>query len=380
MTPPRVVVISHACVVDVNQEPFLALSKRGVPVHIIAPKQLRTDIRGTIAFRALPGIDATPLSVRLGGFRPGLKQAGVHLIVYSGLLQTIKGLQPDVLYAEAEPWSLSAWQVARIARRLKIPFAFHQSQNVDKRLPAPFERIRRRVLDRAAGATVRLEGPDRILRTQGFRRPTLQIPNVVDPARFENALPRFPGLERPVWGFVGRLVPEKGIIEFVNASVKARSRTGKGSILVAGDGPLATDAKRIADDAAIPSVFAGSIEHAHVGGVFASMDVVAVPSYATKDWKEQFGRVVIEANAAGVAVAATECGALGDTVRATGGGIVVAERDEGALADALAMLSEDLEYRQRLAATGRRAVHERFTPDAVAASLESFFTMLKEDR
>ncbi|MHB8510931.1 MAG: glycosyltransferase family 4 protein [Actinomycetota bacterium] len=375
-----IAVVSHACVVDVNQEPFLALAQRGVGVHLIAPKELQTDVRGKIEFSSLPGVQSNPLPIRIGGFRKGVKQAGVHLIVYRGLRKTIEQLKPDLLYVEEEPWSLSTWQVRKVASRLGIPFVFHQSQNIDKRLPLPFERIRRRVLKSAAGATVRLAAPEKILRDQGFAKPLLQIPNVIDPSRFEHAKPTHLGLERPVFGFVGRLVAEKGVLEFLDAVAYARRMNGAGSALVVGDGPLADVARARATALEIPSEFVGSIAHGAIASAFASMDILVAPSLETKTWKEQFGRVVIEANAAGVPVIATDCGALPDTVRATGGGIVVPQRDGQALGDALAKLGIDREERLRLSATGQAAVRERFTHDAVAAKLDEFFRMLKGTR
>lgn len=374
---PRIVVVSHACVVDVNQEPFLALAARGVPVHVIAPKQLRTDVRGVISFSALDGIQATPLATRIGGFRRGVRQAGVHLILYRGLGAAVASLQPDVLYAEEEPWSFTTLQVARLARRMGIPYAFHQSQNVDKKLPPPFETIRRRVLSTAAGATVRLDGPAEILRRHGFDKPMLQIPNTVDPSRFEGARAAYPSLERPVYGFVGRLVPEKGIMDFLRAVASIRAHTGAGSALVAGQGPMEAEARGFAAQSGVPVTFTGPVEHGAIAGVYASMDVCAIPSRATKSWREQFGRVVIEANATGVAVVATNSGALGDTVRATGGGVVVPEGDEAALASTLGRLGTDAAERARYAAAGRDAVRERFTAAAVAGRLHEFFLQLE---
>lgn len=369
-----VVVISHACVVDVNQEPFLALAQRGVRVHVIAPRSLRTDIRGTIAFRALDGIDATALPVRIGGFRRGVKQAGVHMILYSGLRDAVRAQRPDLLYVEEEPWSFTAMQAARIARDLGIPLVFHQSQNVAKTLPPPFESIRRRVLRQAAGATVRLEGAARVLRESGFAKPMLPIPNVIDPSRFERAAASHSDLPRPVAGFVGRLVEEKGIMDFVRAAATA----GVGTALIAGDGPLRDRAREAASAAGLNAIFAGSVEHDRIASVFASLDLLVVPSRTTRGWKEQFGRVVIEANAAGVPVIVTDCGALGDTVHATGGGIVVPEDDPAALTAAIDRLSGDAAERARLGDAGRTAVRERFTPDAVAKDLHEFFAHLEE--
>jgi glycosyltransferase involved in cell wall biosynthesis len=372
-----VVVVSHACVVDVNQEPFLALARRGVRVRVIAPDALRTDIRGTIRFAALDGLDTVALPIRSGGYGPCTKQAGVHLISYKHLASAVAGAQPALVYAEEEPWSFTTWQVARLARRLGVPFAFHQSQNVAKRLPPPFEAMRRSILRRAAGATVRLEGPASILRDQGFHKPLLSIPNVVDPARFD-ATPAYPNLKGPVLGFVGRLVHEKGVLAFLRAAAAAIGT--KGSVLVAGDGPLAYEARRLSSSLNLNAVFTGPVAHGEIGGVFASMDVVAVPSRTTKGWKEQFGRVVVEANAAGVPVVVTECGELPATVRATGGGIVVGENDDAALAGALMSLASDRKLRAKLGETGRRAARERFTPEAVAADLDEFFRKLVVQR
>jgi glycosyltransferase involved in cell wall biosynthesis len=267
-------------------------------------------------------------------------------------------------------------QAARIAREIGVPFVFHQSQNVAKRLPPPFESIRRRVLREAAGATVRLQGAARVLRDAGFAAPMLSIPNVVDPARFDGATPLHPGMARPVFGFVGRLVAEKGIADFIDAAAAA----GAGSALIAGDGPLRARAEAAARRAGLDARFTGSVPHAAVAGIFASIDVLAIPSRTTRGWKEQFGRVVIEANAAGVPVVATECGALGETVRETGGGIVVGEGDPVALAAALRRLGDDETERVRLGETGRTAVRERFTPEAVAKDLHEFFTRLEDDR
>ncbi|HVL88848.1 MAG TPA: glycosyltransferase family 4 protein [Actinomycetota bacterium] len=370
-----VVVVSHACVVDVNQEPFRALAGRGVRVHVIAPKALRTDIRGTIPFRALDGVDATALPVRIGGFRRGVRQAGVHMILYAGLREAIRGQEPTLIYVEEEPWSFTAMQVDRIARELGVPFAFHQSQNVAKRLPPPFESIRRRVLREAAGATVRLEGAARVLRASGFTGPMLSIPNVIDPSRFDAASPMLPGLPRPVAGFVGRLVEEKGVMVFLRAAAAAKA----GCVVVAGDGPLRARAEAEATRLGLDARFLGSVAHDAVAQVFAAVDVLVIPSRTTRGWKEQFGRVVIEANAAGVPVVATECGALGDTVRATGGGIVLAGGDPQGLAAAVAALAHDDQRRRRLGDAGRAAVRARFTPEAVAKDLHEFFARL-EDR
>src|SRR5690606_33812669 len=77
----------------------------------------------------------------------------------------------------------------------------------------------------------------------------------------------------------------------------------------------------------------GPIHPDRIAGFYDSVDVLAVPSIPTASWTEQFGRVAVEAMAAGVPVVSSDAGALPDVVG--GAGIVVAAGDDEALADAL---------------------------------------------
>lgn len=386
MEPLRVLAVSHAAVVDVNQEPFDALGRAGARVTLVAPRALVTDIRGRVIFRALDGFAGrlVTLPVAIGGYRRWLGgQRGIHLILYRGLRRTVLAERPDVLFVEEEPYSLAAWQCARAAARAKIPFVIHENQNVARRLPPPFEAIRRFVLARAAGVTVRNRAAADLVRGLGFEGPVGELPHAVDPARFAaspsespppvlagNSLP-MPGL---VVGFVGRLVPEKGIRECVEAVAAARARGVTCSLVVIGDGPLLDEARARAEALSVPAVFTGALPHDEVPSWYGRFDLVAVPSRTTPTWKEQFGRIVIEANAAGVPVVASGSGELPATVASTGGGVVVPEGDARALADAIEMLLRDTDRRRALGAAGKAAVEQRFTPDAVGAELLRFLT------
>lgn len=363
----RVLVVSHAAVIDVNQEPFDALARAGADVVIAAPARLRTDLRGPVALRALAGSRARlhPLRVVFGGYSRALGgQRGIHLIVYAGLGRAIAAAQPDVIFVEEEPYSLAAAQCARIAAQRGLRFVVHQNQNLARRLPGPFELIGRGVLLRAAGVTVRNRAAEEQVRARGFRGPVLSFPHAIDPARYAGAAPAI-DLPRPVVGFVGRLVHEKGILDLIDAMPVS----GAGSLLVVGDGPLRAEAEARAASRGVRAHFAGAVAHADVPAWYAAMDVVAIPSRATATWTEQFGRIVIEANAASVPVVATACGELPNTIAATGGGIVVGNEP---LADALRTYVDDEARRRADGARGRDAVCARFSIDAVGRSLHAF--------
>ena len=364
----RIAVISHAAVIAANQEPFAALAAAGADVTVIAPRSLATDLRGRVHLEALRGSNARiiGLPVLLGGYRRWLGgQRGIHVIVYQRLAKALDAIRPDVVFLEEEPYSFAALQTMLWCRSRRIPFVVHQNQNLKRRLPPPFPMIGAQVLRAAAGATVRNRSAERLLRAQGFKGPIIDFPHAVDAARY--AIDgNDPSLTRPVVGFVGRLVPEKGLCELIEALGAVRAQA-PASLLVVGDGPQRVECEARAHRALVPARFLGAIAHDAVPAWIRAMDLVVVPSQPTATWTEQFGRVPIEANAAGVPVIVSDAGELPATVEATGGGLVAASGEE--LQRHLVMLLTDADARTRLGDTGRTGVRERFTHRAIARTL-----------
>lgn len=383
----RVAVVSHAAVLGVNAEPFAALAECGAEVTLIVPESLKTDLRGTVTLERLPGFGGKmiPLRVHLGGYRKILGgQRGIHVITYRGLGKALDACKPQVVFVEEEPYSFAAGQVARWCRSRRIPFVVHQNQNLPRSLPLPFEKIRRLVISRAAGCTVRNEDAAVRLREHGFDGPIAYFPHAIDPARYAVS-PADPELPRPVVGFVGRLVPEKGILDLVDALAALRRASGdqassRASLLVVGDGAMRAEAETRAKAANVPARFIGAVEHDTVPRWYPAMDVVVVPSRSTETWTEQFGRVPIEANAAGTPVVVSDGGELPATVQATGGGLVYALSDPRALDAALARILDDPALRGRLSAAGLAGVHEKFTHLAVASRLYGLLSEVKAVR
>ncbi|RPI51817.1 MAG: glycosyltransferase, partial [Chloroflexi bacterium] len=98
---------------------------------------------------------------------------------------------------------------------------------------------------------------------------------------------------------------------------------------------------------------------------YRQLDVLVVPSRTRPNWKEQFGRVAVEAMACGVPVVGSDSGeiphVLGDA------GLIFAEDDVAALGGHLVRLMQDAGLRAELAGKGRRRVLEHYTQARVAA-------------
>jgi glycosyltransferase involved in cell wall biosynthesis len=87
----------------------------------------------------------------------------------------------------------------------------------------------------------------------------------------------------------------------------------------------------------------------------------------TPSVKEQFGRVIIEAQGCGVPVVGARSGAIPDVIGE--GGWVTPERDPAALASLIEAIHADPRDRQEKAAAALENVRLRFTYDAIAGQL-----------
>jgi len=143
--------------------------------------------------------------------------------------------------------------------------------------------------------------------------------------------------------FVGRLSPEKGILDLVQAADGI-------PLTVAGDGPLRDR---------VPGAL-GFVQHTALLPLYERAAVVAVPSH-----REGFGVACAEAMAHARPVVASAVGGLLDLVVDGETGVLVPPRDVPALRGALERLLADPDLRRRLGEAGRARVQERFSWPAV---------------
>jgi glycosyltransferase involved in cell wall biosynthesis len=111
-------------------------------------------------------------------------------------------------------------------------------------------------------------------------------------------------------------------------------------------------------------VFTGPQPSTAMPRIMRGLDVLVGPSLTTARWKEQFGRMLVEAMACGVAVIGSDSGEIPNVIGEAG--LVVSEGDAGALRAALSRLRDDPGERRRLGALGRARVLELFTQGAIA--------------
>jgi glycosyltransferase involved in cell wall biosynthesis len=364
----RLLVVSHPSVVSVNQEVYRELQDRGWDVTIVLPSRWRSEYsQRDIAPQVLDGLEAslrrTPVALR------GRPQRHFYL---AGCRALARSARADVAFVEAEPFSFAATQWGRALKRLGVPFGVQCAENIDRHLPLPVRAMRSRVLREAAFVAARSDSAGRLARAWGARGEVALAPHAVPPWHDVPA-PR----ERPFTvGYAGRLVPSKGLLDLLAAVRRLEEPV---ELLLIGDGeqraqlegqPIPGSRVRVRDD----------LGHDEMAAGYAQLDVLALPSHTTPTWKEQFGRVIVEALWCGVPVVGSDSGEIPWLIELTGGGLVYPEGDSEALAARLAELREQPARRRELAGAGRAVVEQMFSVPAATDALERLLLDALEER
>lgn len=367
----RVLCVSHTAVSRaagrLRYQPLVGATD--IDLHLVVPE--RWEEFGRVIVADPPGADGATvhaLPVRW----PRAWRASWYLHHYPALGALIEELAPDIIHLWEEPWSIVALQTIGIRNR-KVPRAaivMEVDQNICRRLPLPFELIRKRVLKQTDFVMARSTDAVSVVRASGYGGATSLIGYGVDRSVFRpmdrlRARSRF-GFSDFIIGYVGRVVREKGLSDAIDALSRTSKRVG---LAILGEGParpeLEAQASKLGVGDRVRFLPWGPPEQ--VAEFIAAADAIILLTRTMPRVKEQFGRVIIEAHACGVPVIGSTCGAIPDVVGA--GGWIIPERDANRLAALLDELAGDRLRLEAAGAAGERQVSDRFSFDAIARIL-----------
>lgn len=285
-----------------------------------------------------------------------------HWWGYHRLGPILRQVQPRVLHVASEPWGIGVIQslALRELGRTDARISVHGADNIWWHGHALEQKARgavlRVVLPRLDGYCSWNEEGVSLAVDHGLRSsvPTAVLPAVVPhPRRFPAVsrdertrlreslgLPR----HRVIVSFIGRLSPEKGVFDLLDA---VRHLHSDAYVAIWGSGTLAQDVAVHAAQARNRIGFFGSLDPDEVPAALSASDIIVVPSRTTVELKEQFGRIVLEAMLASRPVIAYSTGSLPELVGSAG--VLVDEGDVAALATAIDALAQDDRQRARLA-------------------------------
>ena len=298
-----------------------------------------------------------------------------HRSLYHTLGFDIRRSAPDIIHAEEEPDSLAALQVA-IARRLEAPRArliLNSWQNVNRRKRPAVSLVLGATLAASDAVICGSQGAVTVLREMGYRKPAPVIPALALDAGFFRR--RHVARVAPDFtvGCIARLVPEKG----VDTAVRALAALGAPATLaVVGVGPARPALEELARTLGVGASvrFLGPRDPDGVAGFLSAIDVLVVPSRSSPVWKEQFGRVIVEAMGCGTPVVGSASGAIPEVMG--NAGLLFPEDDAPALAERLRELRESPARRDELSRLGREWALSAHSPAQRAAQTIEFYHRL----
>jgi glycosyltransferase involved in cell wall biosynthesis len=307
-------------------------------------------------------------------FRAG----GLHFLLNARLSESLNKFSPEAIICGGYNY-VASWQAQMWARRRRVRFVLWSESNAQdaRGQRKPVEFLKAHFRKRCDGFVVPGKSAFEYLRLLGAPAEMIfAAPNAVDnaffaaqaeeaerqPAAFREKL----GLPRRFILFVGRLVPEKGVFELLEAYAKLESglRAEVGMVFV-GDGlsreDLAQQAKRISPGAVC---FPGFAQREDLAGLYALAEALVLPTHS-----DPWGLVVNEAMACGLPIIVSSvAGCSVDLVEDGWNGYVVPPRDSEKLSVAINSLMRQPELKQRMSMRSLERIRN-YSPEACADGL-----------
>lgn len=355
----RVLMVSKACLVGAYQTKLEEMAKFDeVELMVVVPPVWR-DPAGDIPLERnhTNGYQLVVDPIRLNG--------EFHFHYYPKLKQRLAAFKPHILHIDEEPYNLATWLAVRQGQAVGAKTLFFSWQNIHRTYPPPFRWLEKHVLSQVDGAIMGNEAAGQVWRKKGYTGDYAVIPQFgVNPDIFQAHRERDKGRSFTIGSTNRRLVPEKGVDLLLRAAV---GLPGVWQIHIAGDGPARRDLEQLAQELGIANRvhFDGVIASSQMPAYLQQLDVLVLPSRTLPNWKEQFGRVLVEAMACEVAVIGSDSGEIPNVIGEAG--LTFPEDDLNALHDRLLEVLQTEGLRDELGQRGRQRVLTNYTQAQIAA-------------
>ena len=207
---------------------------------------------------------------------------------------------------------------------------------------------------------------------EAFRRfvgstPVFAFPNAIDCAPYAGLSRRGSAPQEPLGLlYIGRLVPEKGLAELLEALSLARGSGVETVLVIAGAGPQERALRKLVAGQHLRHVhFVGPVRGATKMSVLERADVFVLPTYHV----EGLPYALLESMAAGVPAITTRVGAIPELVDDGVSGVLIEPRSARALAAAICGLAGDRAALDRMGAAAHAAIMARYSIGRLAAEL-----------
>jgi len=371
----RVLIVSHAYVVGVNQGKLNAIAETGkADVGLLAPSNWKASEWNRLLPLETPYSNLYLYSapVALTG------RGGAYMYAPWDLWRVLNDFKPDIIQVEEEVFSLSTFELAIWSRLMGIPMVVFGWENLERRLPLLRWWICQFVLKTAKAIIPGNQDGANIMRQWGYSGLLEVMPQMgVDPDFFS---PRERTVSAPVdgsdggdrpfnIGFLGRLAHSKGIDLIFAALRELRQRGLNVCVTLCGSGADEATLRQEAENQQVADsvIWRGAVRHEQAPKELGAFDVLVLPSRTTPGWKEQFGHVLIEAMAMGIPVVGSTSGEIPNVIGRSD--LVFQEEDVQGLTLILERLIQDPQWWQQTSEYGLNRVDQHYSHQRIAERL-----------
>jgi glycosyltransferase involved in cell wall biosynthesis len=320
-----------------------------------------------------PGVGTLTLEQRYTtGYRmavlPMWLNGHFHVHFYPGLKRLVELIKPDIFHIDEESFNFATFQAMQLGVQHRARCCFYNWANIERRYPPPFSTFEHYTLKHAAAAIAGNHEAAAIIQRHGYDGPIHVLPQFgVDPDLFYPAAtpPDSEADQAFRIGYFGRMVESKGVLDLIEALAQLPSFV---QLLLIGDGELLPkiEARIVELDLHERVTIRPRVPSGDVPQEMRRLHAFVLPSRTTPRWKEQFGRVLIEAMASGVPPVGSNSGEIPHVI--ADAGLIFQEGDSTDLAAKLRLLIEQPDLRAELARIGRARALDHYTQRALARS------------
>ncbi|UCE03770.1 MAG: glycosyltransferase family 4 protein [Candidatus Latescibacterota bacterium] len=304
--------------------------------------------------------------VDLGRYPFRLRRTAPHLVHLHSSFDR-KAILRDVAFAVA----------TRLFRR-PLLLQWHGSETELLRTRSPLWWVASRLLLRSVDALAVLSTEERRdVQQSGFRRPCHVVKNSVDLSLYTQGVDLHSQLgippAVPLFLFIARLIPAKGLLDAVEALARMRSQASH--LIVVGDGPSRAPAEERARRLRLHERihFVGQVTEEEARCFYCGCDVLVLPTYHA----EGFPMSIFQAVASGMGIVTTRIRAAADHLREPDNCLFVPARDPDALASVLEQLLSEPQLLRAMRAANRR-LSSHFERHVVASEFAEIYATLLE--
>ncbi|MFA6262964.1 MAG: glycosyltransferase family 4 protein [Candidatus Babeliales bacterium] len=373
----KVLVVSHTYISPINRDKWKFFARRHPSVSLLVayPGHWPSCLFSHQATTETPLPNCSFIALDTFGAGNEL----VYIYKPQPLYNVLRSFKPDIVHVEQGAGALCYFQINIFTRLMgiKAHSIFFTWINWKPKLSLKshlylslLEKIN---LRRADGAIAGNNGADGLLRKKGFTKPILVLPQLgINRELFKPDEEKISRSYKYI-GYIGRITEEKGIFYLARAFMKVAHDFPAWKLTFIGKGPASHRLQSfVATRQMLDRIeLCSPVPHEAVAQYLRKIDILVLPSYDTPQWREQFGHILIEAMASGVAVIGSNAGEIPHVV--ANAGLIFAQRNESDLVAKLQTLMQDDELRKELGKRGHLRAHTEYSHEAIADKTYEFW-------